>query len=66
MNNPLRYARPHVLPIPDGQRTRDQRAPSRAQPELADPYISSGLITLGLLYQFVFHLAGFITRRRAP
>ncbi len=65
MNNPLRYAGLTFYQYQMDSEHATSVLQVVRNPSWLIPYISSGLITLGLLYQFVFHLAGFITRRRA-
>ncbi len=68
MNNPLRYegltfyqyqmvdASPSTLPTSILQVVKN--------PSWLTPYVGCGLVAAGLLVQFMFHLAGFIKKRR--
>jgi hypothetical protein len=69
MNNPLRY---EGLTFYQYQMGRDERAAvgtSTLQvvrnPSWLTPYFGCAIVALGLIYQFLFHLVRFITKRRA-
>ena len=65
MNNPLRYAGltfyQHQMDA--GRKTTGLLVVRNPSWQL--PYISCALMTLGLCWQFLLHLGGFIRRRRA-
>jgi cytochrome c biogenesis protein ResB len=70
MNNPLRYAGLTFFQYQMGQ---DQQAANVgtstlqvvSNPSWLTPYLGCILVALGMIYQFLFHLVGFITKRRA-
>jgi hypothetical protein len=69
MNNPLRYA---GLTFYQYQMGREEAAAHRdtstlqvvANPGAVTPYLGCIMVGLGMLYQFLFHLVGFIAKRR--
>ncbi|HEX8296103.1 MAG TPA: cytochrome c biogenesis protein ResB [Chthoniobacteraceae bacterium] len=69
MNNPLRY---EGLAFFQYQMTKDEldRAPGSSvlqvvrNPSWLAPYIGCIVVSLGMLWQFLHHLVGFITKRR--
>ncbi|HTV40716.1 MAG TPA: cytochrome c biogenesis protein ResB [Candidatus Sulfotelmatobacter sp.] len=74
MNNPLRYA---GLTFYQQQMTAGDETEQAGlapwsllqvvhNPSWLTPYIGCGMVAAGLVIQFMFHLAGFISRRRAP
>jgi len=64
MNNPLRYAGlTYYQASYDGEHTTILQVVRN--PSWLVPYLSCGAITLGLVIQFLIHLAGFARRRRA-
>jgi hypothetical protein len=64
MNNPLRYAGlTYYQASFDGEHTTILQVVRN--PSWLVPYIACASITLGLIIQFVIHLAGFVKRRRA-
>jgi hypothetical protein len=64
MNNPLRYAGLTFYQASfDGEHTTILQVVRN--PSWLAPYIACAAITLGLVIQFVMHLAGFMRRRRA-
>ncbi len=65
MNNPLRYAGLTFYQSGyDGEQTTVLQVVRNPSWQL--PYIACTLMTLGLLWQFGFHLVGFIEKRRGP
>ncbi len=65
MNNPLRHAGLTFYQYQMDSANATSVLQVVRNPSWLIPYVSSGLITLGLLFQFLVHLFGFITRRRA-
>lgn len=72
MNHPLRYAGLtfYQYQMDAGQAAREAgRTPSSVlqvvrNPSWLTPYIGCGLVALGLMTQFMFHLVGFLTKRK--
>ena len=70
MNNPLRYG---GLTFYQYQMPPDEKDRSRSKsvlmvvrnPSWLTPYVGCILVAVGLLWQFAFHLTGFVTRRLA-
>jgi ResB-like family len=69
MNNPLRYEGLTFFQYQMGKDERAEVGTSTLQvvrnPSWLTPYIGCILVALGMIYQFLFHLVGFITKRRA-
>ena len=64
MNNPLRYAGlTYYQASFDGEHTTILQVVSN--PSWLVPYVACGAIALGLVIQFLIHLAGFVSKRRA-
>ncbi len=74
MNSPLRYA---GLTFYQYQMTAGEMAVQAGEtpstvlqvvhnPSWLTPYVGCTLVALGLIVQFMFHLVGFITKRKAP
>jgi hypothetical protein len=72
MNHPMRYAGLtfYQYQMDAGQAAREAgRVPSSVlqvvhNPSWLTPYIGCGLVAAGLVTQFMFHLVGFLTKRR--
>jgi hypothetical protein len=64
MNNPLRYAGLTYYQAGLRQQRQDDDPEVVRNPSWLAPYIACGAITLGLVIQFLIHLAGFARRRR--
>ncbi len=66
MNNPLRYA--GLTFYQAGFANNDQTTVLQVvrNPSWLIPYVACGVMTLGLAWQFGFHLVGFIGKRRQP
>jgi ResB-like family len=72
MNHPLRYAGLtfYQYQMDAGQAAREAgRTPSSVlqvvhNPSWLTPYIGCGLVALGLVTQFMFHLVGFLSKRK--
>jgi ResB-like family protein len=72
MNHPLRYAGLtfYQYQMDAGQAAREAgRVPSSVlqvvhNPSWLTPYIGCGMVALGLITQFMFHLVGFLSKRR--
>jgi hypothetical protein len=72
MNHPLRYAGLtfYQFQMDAGQAAREAgRVPSSVlqvvhNPGWLTPYIGCGMVALGLIVQFMFHLVGFLSKRR--
>ena len=74
MNHPLRYAGLtfYQYQMDAGEAAAQAgRAPSSVlevvrNPSWLTPYIGCALVALGLVVQFMFHLVGFVTKRKTP
>ncbi len=71
MNNPLRYAgltfyQYQMSPAEvDASQQRSTLQVVR-NPSWLTPYFGCGLVALGMIYQFLFHLVAFVAKRRTP
>ena len=73
MNNPLRYAGMTFFQYQMG--ADEMRMPAGTphytvlqvvrNPGWLTPYLSCVLVTVGLIWQFMYHLIGFVNKRRA-
>jgi len=72
MNHPLRYAGLtfYQYQMDAGQTAREAGRPSLSvlqvvrNPSWLTPYVGCALVALGLITQFMFHLVGFLSKRR--
>jgi hypothetical protein len=65
MNNPLRYAGLTFYQYQMDRASDTSVLQVVRNPSWLLPYVSCALIAFGLVFQFLLHLAGFITKRRA-
>ena len=66
MNNPLRYDGMTFYQAGFENNDRTTVLQVVRNPSWQLPYIACGVMALGLVWQFGFHLVSFVTRRRAP
>jgi hypothetical protein len=71
MNNPLRYAgmtfyQYQMSPAELAASEQTSTLQVVRNPSWLTPYFGCALVALGMVYQFLFHLAVFVTKRRAP
>ena len=74
MNHPLRYGgfTYYQYQMDAGQMAMEAgRTPSSVlqvvrNPSWLTPYVGCGMVSIGLLVQFLYHLTGFVTKRRTP
>lgn len=69
MNNPLRYEGLTFYQYQMGKEERTDIGNSTLQvvknPSWLTPYVGCAIVSLGMIWQFMYHLVGFITKRRA-
>ena len=66
MNNPLRYDGLTFYQAGFENNDRTTVLQVVRNPSWQMPYIACGIMTLGLVWQFGYHLVGFVSRRRHP
>jgi hypothetical protein len=70
MNNPLRYAGLTFYQYQMGRDERQEVGTSTLQvvrnPSWITPYLGCALVGGGMAWQFLYHLIGFVRKRRAP
>lgn len=70
MNNPLRYEGLTFFQYQMGQDERYENVGTSTlqvvrNPSWLTPYLGCGLVAIGMIFQFMFHLVGFISKRKA-
>lgn len=68
MNNPLRYGGLTFFQYQMGRDEKQEVGTSALQvvrnPSWITPYLGCAIVGVGMIYQFMFHLVGFVTKRR--
>jgi hypothetical protein len=69
MNNPLRYAGLTFFQYQMGKEERDANVGNSTlqvvrNPSWLTPYLGCVIVSLGMAFQFLFHLVGFLSKRR--